>query len=103
MIKNNEKYYIVDWDNPILAPPERDAWVMCSRDWARDIFSKALEKNGIIHTFCMEKLAYYCYDFFFFYLIAYLDGFTENDSIQTIKDYIDGWIKDSIEYADRVH
>jgi len=33
LIQNGDRYFIVDWDNPMLAPPERDAWVMCCRDW----------------------------------------------------------------------
>ena len=50
LILNGDRYAFVDWDNPILAPPERDAWVMCSRDWARDAFHNALCQNGIRHT-----------------------------------------------------
>ena len=34
LMVNSSNYFIVDWDIPILAPPERDAWVMCSKDWA---------------------------------------------------------------------
>lgn len=100
LIVNGDKYFIVDWDNPILAPPERDAWVMCSRDWARDAFQNALRQNGILHTLRLERLAYYCYYFFFFYLTAYLDGFTLTDTIREIEEYIDGWIESSINYAD---
>ncbi|GHO98608.1 hypothetical protein KSF_086560 [Reticulibacter mediterranei] len=100
LIVNGDRYFIVDWDTPILAPPERDAWVMCSRDWARDAFSKALCQNGIRHTLRLERLAYYCYHFFFFYLTAYLDGFTQTDTMREIEEYIDGWIEGSIQYAD---
>jgi hypothetical protein len=103
LIKNDAMHFIVDWDNPILAPPERDAWVMCSHDWARDAFHDALLQNDIKYTLCLKKLAYYCYYFFFFYLTAYLDGFTQNDSISVIEDYIDGWIEGSIEFADRAN
>ena len=100
LIMNGDRYFIVDWDTPILAPPERDAWVMCSRDWARDAFQNALCQNGITYTLRLERLAYYCYHYFFFYLNAYLDGFTQTDTVQEIEEYIDGWIKDSIEYVD---
>ena len=102
LIKSGNKYYIVDWDNPILAPPERDAWVMCSRDWARDAFDDALRQNGIHYILRPERLAYYCYDFFFFYLCSYLDGFTQSDPVREIEEYIDGWIEKSFEYADNV-
>ena len=100
LIVNGGKYCIVDWDNPMHAPPERDAWVMCSRDWARDAFHTALRQNGILHTLRLERLAYYCYYFFFFYLTSYLDGFTLTDTIREIEEYIDGWIESSINYAD---
>ena len=100
LIKNGDRYFLVDWDNPILAPPERDAWVMCSRDWARDAFHHALRQNDILHTLRSERLAYYCYYYFFFYLTAYFDGFTQTDTIQEIEEYIDGWIEESIKYAD---
>ena len=94
---SGDKYFIVDWDNPILAPPERDAWVMCGKDWARDAFHDALRQNDIAYTLRPERLAYYCYDFFFFYLNAYLDASTQAD---TVEEYINGWIEESFKYAD---
>ena len=102
LLVNGDRYFIVDWDEPLLAPPERDAWVMCSRDWARDAFQNALRQNGITHTLRSERLAYYCYHYFFFYLCSYLDGFTQLDTVQQIEEYIDGWIEDSIMYADQI-
>lgn len=102
LIKNGDNYYLVDWDNPVLAPPERDAWCMCNRDWAREAFHNALRQNGIGHSLRLNRLAYYCYSFFFFYLSAYLDGFTQGDTVQEVEAYIDGWIEESIAYADGV-
>lgn len=100
LMVNGNRYFIVDWDNPILAPPERDAWVMCHRDWARDAFHRALGQNGIKYTLRLERLAYYCFHFFFFYLTALIDGFTETDNVREIEGYIDGWMEESIRYAD---
>ena len=102
LLKNGDKYFLVDWDYPVLAPPERDAWFMCSRDWARDAFHNALRQNGIDYVLRRERLAYYCYYFFFFYLAAYLDGYTQGDTFSDIEEYIDGWIEDSIAYADNI-
>jgi len=102
LMRDGNRYFIVDWDYPLLAPPERDAWVMCSRDWAREAFQNALAQNGIAHILRKERLAYYCYYFFFFYLAAYLDGFTRFDTAGEIEAYIDGWIEASIQYADAV-
>ena len=97
VIENDDKYFIVDWDNPIFAPPERDAWFCMSFDWAMTAFSDALRDNGIKYTLRPERLAYYCYDFFFYYLNAYLDAQTQAD---TVEEYIDGWIEESFRYAD---
>ena len=102
LIKNGDRYYLVDWDIPVLAPPERDAWCMCGRDWARNAFHDALRQNGIEHTLRPDRLAYYCYHFFFYYLSTFLDGFAQCDAVRDVEDFINGWIKDSIEYADRL-
>ena len=102
LIVNGDRYFIVDWDNPVLAPPERDAWVMCGRDWARDAFHDALCQSGIRYSLRLERLAYYCYHFFFYYLTAYLDAFTQTDTVQEIEEYIDDYIDGSIQYADRI-
>ena len=91
-------YYIVDWDMALITPPERDAWVMCSKDWARDAFEDALRQNGISYTLRTERLAYYCYWFFFYYLTAFLDASADAEPVE---EYIDGWIEDSIKYCER--
>jgi hypothetical protein len=70
---------------------------MCSKAWARNAFENALSQNGIKHTLRRELLAFYCYDFFFFYLTAFLDDLTQAD---VIEEYLDGWIEESINYAD---
>ena len=98
-IMNGDRCFIVDWDYALHAPPERDAWVMCSREWARDAFHEALRQNGITHTLRREWLAYYCYHYFFFYLMAFLDASAQAENIE---DYINGWIVDSFKFADEV-
>jgi len=99
LIVNGDKYFIVDWDYAILAPPERDAWVMCCKNWAMDAFHEALRQNGIVYTLRPERLAYYCYHYFFYYLTAFLDASSQAD---TIEQYISGWIEESFRFADEV-
>ena len=98
-ITGNDKNYIVDWDGVTFAPPERDAWVMCSHDWARKLFQNTLHENNISYTLRSERLAYYCYRFFFFYLYSLL---YVNSNTEVIADYIDSWIKESIRWADNI-
>lgn len=102
LIVNSDRHYIVDWDNPILAPLERDAWVMGFRDWAGCIFHKSLRRNGIDYTLRPERLAYYCYYTFFFYLTEYLAGFTQAETVREIEGYFNVWVEERIEYADKM-
>ena len=102
------RFHIVDWDEPLLAPPERDAWVMCSHEWARDAFHEALRRNGITYTLRPERLAYYCYRYFFFYLTSYLDALPQvgpeqlESYIKVIEEYVDSWVQDSFDYVDLI-
>jgi Ser/Thr protein kinase RdoA (MazF antagonist) len=97
VIESGDRHFIVDWDNAMLAPPERDAWFCMSRDWAMAAFNVALREKRISYALRPERLAYYCYDFFFFYLNAYVDASTHVDIVE---EYIDGWIEESFKYAD---
>jgi len=98
LVSNGENF-IVDWDGVTLAPPERDAWVMCSRDWAHNAFHNALRQNGIVYSLRPERLAYYCYRFFFFYLNSLIEA---GSDVGIIEEYIDSWIEDSIQWADNL-
>jgi len=96
-IVNNDKYFIVDWDDSILAPPERDAWVMGFRDWARCLFQRSLRQNGIDYTLRTERLAYYCY-YMFFYWLTWLIRYSQ---VEEIEGFFNDWGEERIEYADK--
>jgi len=100
LIQDGGKAYLVDWDDPVLAPPERDAWVMCPHGWAMDAFHAALRRNGIHYALHSERLAYYCYHSFFFYLTEYLEGFTQAETAAEIEGYFDGWVEGRLAYAE---
>jgi hypothetical protein len=110
VIMDGNKFYIVDWDDPILAPPERDAWFGClyppfsSR--AEDLFQSALRSNGIEYALRPERLAYYCYHSFFFYLTEYLNTWFDigdrfGSMTDKLDDYFHCWIEEQLEYADQ--
>jgi len=94
--------YIVDWDEIMLAPPERDAWVMCTQPWARQVFDDALERHGVVYTLKTERLAYFCYHMLFFYLTEVLSGFNKSDPAIEVRDLLEGWAKSRMEWADAV-
>ncbi|MDR1691914.1 MAG: aminoglycoside phosphotransferase family protein [Oscillospiraceae bacterium] len=110
VIMNGEKFYIVDWDGPVLAPPERDAWFSCLypqfSGWAEASFHKALLDNGIEYALRPERLAYYCYHSFFFYLTEYLDTWFDvgdrfGNMAKKLDEYFHCWIEEQIKYADQ--
>jgi Ser/Thr protein kinase RdoA (MazF antagonist) len=108
MIKTDSGYCIVDWDDAIIAPPERDAWnMLCyegKSEWARSLFQSALKKHGNSHILRNEYLAYYCYYYYFFYLTEYLDAFMQLGGIhKAIGEYFVGWIENRASYADRFY
>jgi thiamine kinase-like enzyme len=96
---NNGKYYIVDWDDAFLAPPERDAWVMGYCDWARRLFEQSLLRNGIDYSLRPERLAYYGYHMFFYWLT----WLTKCAQFEEIKDFFETYGAERIEYADKLY
>ena len=102
VLVHGEKYHIIDWDDPRLAPPERDAWFWMHRPWAMEAFHKALRQNGIAYALRPERLAYYCYYMYFFYLNEILDAhFALGNLSAYLSDYLGGWMNDNRAYAER--
>lgn len=91
-----DKCFLVDWDDVLLAPPERDAWVMGFCDWARNLFEKTLHQNKIEYTLRSERLAYYYYYMFFFWLTWLVREANEKE----IDSFFKGYGDERIEYAD---
>ena len=108
VIVNAEKSYIVDWDDPVIAPPEWDAWFCLHWDWAMSGFDSALCKNEIDYFLRPERLAYYCYHSFFWYMTKYMETFFENGGTSSeladeIENYLENsWILENIKYADTI-
>ena len=106
VIVNGGRYAIVDWDYAMLAPPERDAWVMCCRDrswaWAKEAFHNALRGHGIDYALRPERLAYYAYHFFFYYLTEILDALMQTGNVRKMEEYCAGWVDECFRYADTI-
>jgi Ser/Thr protein kinase RdoA (MazF antagonist) len=101
---SGERHYIVDWDEVMYAPPERDAWVMACRDWALKLFDNTLKRNEIPYKLRPERLAFYCYHYFFLYLSEFLEDFIGHGDAKEILQYFseDDFIWERIVFADLV-
>ncbi|NLN70686.1 MAG: phosphotransferase [Chloroflexi bacterium] len=102
LLIGNENDYIVDWDEVMYAPLERDAWVMCCYDWVLKAFSNALKQGNISYKLRPERLAFCCYHTFFQYLCELLDDFTLYGRQQEIKAYFGCWVMERMKYADSI-
>jgi len=105
VIVNDGKFYMVDWDDPRIAPPERDAWFCMHWNWAVATFNQALKNNGIDYSLRIERMAYYCYYYFFFYLTEFLHTYFDlgkRKVADEISKYFNCWIMDNIRYDDNI-
>lgn len=102
LLVNGDRAYIIDWDDPMLAPPERDAWNMvCCGEWAKDSFHKALRRHGFDYILRPERVAYYVYQSFFLYLTEHLDEFLQTGIVPDLEAYFSGWVEERIAFAEQ--
>ena len=103
LLVSGDKYFIVDWDNPILAPPERDAWVMCCHSWAVKLFNDTLRQNGIAYTLRPQRFAFYCYHMLFYYLGEFLEDVISHGDTTELKGFLaESWIWERVKFADKI-
>ncbi len=102
LIVQGETYRSIDWDDPRIAPPERDAWFMCGHDWAQAAFEEALREQGIEYALRRERLAYYCYHSFFSYLNEHLDCLEERGASEGLQGYFESWVERPIGWAEHI-
>lgn len=102
LLASRKGYAIPDWDEVMYAPPERDAWVMCCRPWAVSLFNQTLHENRVAYELQPQRLAFYCYHMFFYYLVEFLKGFTKGGLLKEVRDYFESWIMERMEYAETI-
>lgn len=95
LVKAPDDIYIVDWDEILLAPRERDLWIMVAE---RDFMSGYRE---ICPGYEIDQLAYdfYVSMQYFYYLYYYLteiaskkDSAYRMQKLADLREYFDGWI-----------
>ena len=99
-----DKDYIIDWDEVMYAPLERDAWVMGHHSWARKLFNDSLKESDIRYELQLKRLAFYCYHMYFLYLGEFLDDFLLHGIGSNIEKYFDKsyFMQERIQFADKV-
>ena len=108
-ILNEKQLFLVDWDTVMLAPIERDAWIFICDKEQLEIVNLILAENEIDYRLEQNRLCYYCYQFFFYYLNEYMKSIAsaenEEQKAKIIRDLIayldDSWIYKRLETADK--
>ena len=69
-----DRFTVIDWDEAMLAPPERDAWFFMHRESQTRAIEEALARGGFPYRLRRERFAFYCYASVFYYLSEYLEA-----------------------------
>lgn len=108
-ILEGESFTIIDWDDPKLAPPERDAWFFMQQWWQIDVINKSILDAGFPYSMNSRLLCYYCYNSFFQYMCEYFQAYLGSGSVEQrsgfIKDfrnYFSSWVIFPISVADTI-
>ena len=109
-ILNEKRLFLVDWDSVMLAPIERDAWIFICDKKQLETVNLILAENGVDYRLQQNRLCYYCYQFFFYYLNEYMKSIAsagnEKRKAKNSKDLIayldDSWIYKRLDAADKV-
>jgi hypothetical protein len=109
-ILKDDDFTIIDWDQPMLAPIERDAWFFICKDENMKTINQILRSNKIEYKLQNDRLAFYCYFSFFYYLHEHLSClFDFNEDVigkeiaSNIKEYFVSWISNQLNRADKFY
>ncbi len=98
MVHNN-KICLIDWDDTLVAPIERDCWFFIDYNSKIDYINKYLVKNGIDYSLSKDMLAYYAYKSALSYVNDIIEKYIETKNkelLGEIDDIFNGWVKDKI-------
>ena len=108
-IVSENRFTIIDWDDPRIAPPERDAWFFMHKPEQTTEIERAFAEQGFPYKLSADLFAYYAYYSMFYYICEYLKSlrFTGGEKkralAQALADFFDnGWIFEQLAVADCV-
>ncbi len=103
-IINDDKFYIIDWDEVSIAPIERDLWFfMHKKEQIKEIL-QTFKKHNFSIPLDYNMFAYYCYKSFFKYMCEHINNCIYAKDMTKAKiefsKYFNSWIIEQIKFAD---
>jgi hypothetical protein len=98
IIMNVDKLSIIDWDDLILAPLERDVWFFADNEEVIKIYSENFNNFEVN----IDVVKYYVYYRFFDDLVGFLELLEENPKDKEIEKIIKDIEKDCINWTYRL-
>lgn len=110
-ILDEKRFYIIDWDTVMYAPVERDAWFFMCDGQQIDKINDVLSQHNINYRLSWERLCYYCYYSFFYYLTEHMKSILSTDNpdkkqlmTKKLSGYLtDCWIYKQLGRADTIN
>lgn len=103
-----DRFTVIDWDEAMLAPPERDAWFFMHRGRQTREIEEALARGGFPYVLRPERFAFYCYASVFYYLGEFLEalacgGEDQKPAIrEKLSAFFSSWVLTQLSAADRL-
>ena len=109
VIMQGTRMFIIDWDRPKLAPIERDLWFYMRLDSQLRQIDQVLAREGLPDRLSPQRLAYYAYHRYFFYLQEYLGAYAalpdqRDDVLDALENFFSRgyWVNEAMARADRL-
>lgn len=99
VMKTSNGEYLIDWDEVMVAPLERDCWVFMNFKNKIEDINDILKSNGIDYKISYELLTYYAYKNYLIYITNIIEkyiNFNNNEDLQELKELLDGWVRQRI-------
>ncbi|MBQ8299821.1 MAG: hypothetical protein IJX99_08240 [Clostridia bacterium] len=102
VMQASEGDFIIDWDEALMAPIERDCWFFMNFESKIDDINNILQENGIDYKLSDAMLLFYAYKSFVIYLTDDIYKYIElkdKDILSDIEDLFSGWVRLRIDAA----
>lgn len=104
MVSRNEKC-LIDWDDSIVAPIERDCWFFIDSKEKISYINKYFKRNQLNYKLSTDMLFFYAYKRAVEYIDELINKYKTTsyaDNLDEINEILNGWVSDKLESIKKV-